>query len=74
MSSGTEHKIFYSIKAHLISGGKITVAESLIGQQAARQAAEAIATYSGFDCDTNIVDQGKEFAKRKRDYVARNKR
>ena len=73
MTSGTEHKIFYSIKAHLIDGGKITVAESLIGQQAAQQAAEAIAIYSGFDCDTKIVDQGQEFADRKRAYLARKK-
>ena len=73
MSSGTEHKIFYSIKAHLISGEKITVAESLVGQQAAQQAAEAIAIYSGFDCDTKIVDQGQEFADRKKAYLARKK-
>ena len=73
MSSGTEHKTFFSIKAHLISGDKITVAESLIGQQAAQQAAEAIATYSGFDCDTKIVDQSREFADRKKAYLARKK-
>jgi hypothetical protein len=74
MSSGTEHKVFFSIKAHLIGGGKITVAESLIGQQAAQQAAEAIGTFSGFDCDTKIVDQGQEFADRKKAYLARKKR
>jgi hypothetical protein len=74
MSSGTEQKIFYSIKAHLISGKKITVAESLVGQQAAQQAAEAIAIYSGFDFDTKIVDQGQEFADRKKAYLDRRKR
>ena len=42
-------------------------------QQAVQQAAEAIATFSGFDCDTKIVDQGQEFADRKKAYLARKK-
>jgi len=73
MSSGTEHKTFYSIRAHLINGRKITVAESLIGRQAAQQAAEAIAAFSGFDCNTDIVIRGQVFADRKKAYRARNK-
>jgi hypothetical protein len=72
-TSGTEHSIFYSVKAHLKSGKKITVAESLIGEQAAQQAAEAIAGYGGFELNNVIVEPGAEFAARKKAYQARRK-
>jgi hypothetical protein len=74
MTSGSEHKIFYSVKAHLDNGNKITVAESLIGQQAAEQAAEAIALYSGFTHNKDIVEPAQAFAARKQAYQNRNKR
>jgi hypothetical protein len=73
MSSGNEHQVFYSVKAHLNNGNSITVAESLIGQQAAEQAAEAIALYSGFACNKDIVEPGKAFAARKKAYQNRDR-
>jgi len=56
------------------NGKKITVAESLIGEQAARQAAEAIALYGKLELNPSIVESGEEFAARKKAYQDRRKR
>ena len=65
MSSGTEHKVFYAVRAHLRSGKKITLAESLIGQGAAGEVAEALAFYSGIELDTAVVTASQLRAERK---------
>ena len=55
VTSGTDHKLFFAIRAHLKNGKKITVAESLVGRGAAEQVAEALAFYSGFELDKRVV-------------------
>lgn len=55
VTSGSSHKVFFAIRAHLGNGKKITVAESLIGQGAAEQVAEALAVYGGFKLDKTVV-------------------
>ena len=55
ITSGSNHKVFFAIRAHLRNGKKITLAESLIGQAAADQVAEALAFYSGFELDKTVV-------------------
>ena len=48
VNNGTEHKNFFSVKAHLRNGEKITIAKNLLGQATAALAAEKIARLSGF--------------------------
>ena len=65
MTSGSNHKVFFAIRAHLRNGKKITLAESLIGQAAAEQVAEALAFYSGFELDKAVVTARQLRAERK---------
>jgi hypothetical protein len=65
MSSGSEHKVFYAVRAHLRNGKKITLAESLVGQGAVHEVAEALAFYSGFELDKAVVTASQLRAERK---------
>jgi hypothetical protein len=65
MTAGTEHKVFYAIKAHLNNGKKITLAESLIGQSAADEVAETLALYSGSELDKTVVTIKQKRAERR---------
>ena len=66
MTSGSSHKVFFAIRAHLNNGKKITVAESLIGQSAAEQVAEALAFYGSFELDKRVVTVRQLRAERKK--------
>ena len=66
VTSGSSHKVFFAIRAHLRNGKKITVAESLIGQGAAEQVAEALAVYGGFKLDKTVVTDRQMLEERKR--------
>ena len=72
MSSGTDHKVFFAIRAHLNNGKKITVAESLMGQGAAEQVAEALAFYSGFELDKRVVTIKQRRAERRENTSRKN--
>jgi hypothetical protein len=65
MTAGTEHKVFYAIKAHLNNGKKITLAESLVGQSAAGEVAETLALYSGSELDKTVVTIKQKRAERR---------
>lgn len=67
VTSGSSHKVFFAIRAHLRNGKKITVAESLIGQGAAEQVAEALAVYGSFKLDKTVVTVRQLREERKRD-------
>ena len=72
VSSGTDHKVFFAIRAHLKNGKKITVAESLVGRGAAEQVAEALAFYSGFELDKRVVTIKQRRAERRENTSRKN--
>ncbi len=55
MTSGSKHRVYHAIRAHLVNGKTVTVAESLVGHGAALEVAEALALYGGLELDTRVA-------------------
>lgn len=54
-TQGSDHREYFAIRAHLNNGKKITLAESLCGQDAAQELAESIAYNSGIALEARPV-------------------
>ena len=65
-TSGNKQRVYFAVRAHRNDGKKITIAESLVGQGAAHQVAEALAFYSGLPLDSTPVTVRQLRAERKR--------
>jgi Protein of unknown function (DUF3592) len=64
-TSGNTQRVYFAVRAHRRDGKQITIAESLVGQGAADQVAEALAFYSGLHLDATPVTARQLRAERK---------